>query len=240
MDELRIAVCEDDLAERQSLLQILEASTYDIQVSAFLSGEEFLSKFQPYEYDLILMDIFMDVLTGIDTITKVRAMDDRVPVVFITSSMDYTLESYRLDAIKYIEKPATAKQVEDAIQMAQVKRQTAEGLRLRVNGNPQFYPLQRILYLEQKGRNLMIYLLGGEVVTVNKKLSEVAELLTGKGFLHCHKSYLVNLSHVRGIDRELYTFEMEEGNMVHIRRRGFWEMQKAFETYLFASHGGTL
>ncbi|WP_317854831.1 LytTR family DNA-binding domain-containing protein [Chakrabartyella piscis] len=244
MQTLRIALCEDDKEEQQHVLQVLEKSHFATKIDVFANGEDFLQAFQPYQYDLILMDIFMDGLTGIEVITKVRTMDNHVPVAFITSSMDFTRESYRLDAIKYIEKPATKKSIIDTLQMARMKQLSVEHLEIRIQNSTKIYPLHNILYMEQKGRNLLIYLLGGEVVSANKKLSDVAEQLLGKGFLHCHKSYLVNLAHVRGINRELCLFEMGDGSKVYIRQRGFWEIQKEFEDYLFSTeqevlHGET-
>lgn len=235
MQTLHIALCEDDLAEQQHLLQLLGKSRYTTKVDIFANGEDFLQAFQPYQYDLILMDIFMNGLTGIDAIKKVRMMDDHVPVAFITSSMDFTLESYRLDAMKYIEKPATKKSIEDTLQMAHMKQQSVDNLEIRIQNTTMVYPLHNILYLEQRARNLLIYFSNGEIVSANKKLSDVENQLLGKGFLHCHKSYLVNLAHVCGINRELCLFEMRNGSKVYIRQRGFREIQKEFEEYLFTA-----
>lgn len=242
MSQLRIALCEDDATHCSHLQALLDHSGYEIKVSAFASGEAFLAQFQPEQYDLILMDIFMDKLTGIDVIRHVRTLDDQVPVAFITTSMDFTRESYQLDAIKYIEKPATAKSVGTLLQLAEQSRQNVDTLELLINNVPVSIPLRHILYLEQQARNLLIYLKDGEIITANKKLAEVEPQLLHKNFLRCHKSYVVNLIHIRGINRELCTFNMVSGGPVYIRRRGFWEVQKAFDSYLFAteqdvSHG---
>ncbi|WP_409969309.1 LytTR family DNA-binding domain-containing protein [Bengtsoniella intestinalis] len=234
MSHLHIALCEDDATERSHLQALLDNSGYELSVSSFASGEEFLAQFQPEQYDLILMDIFMDKLTGIDVITHVRTIDDQVPVAFITTSMDFTRESYQLDAIKYIEKPVTAKSVKNLLQMAQLQRQSVDTLDVHINNTPVSIPLHRILYLEQQVRNLVIYQKDGKHIIPNKKIADVEPQLLDKHFLRCHKSYLVNLAHVCGINRELHTFELPEGNMVHIRRESFAATKKAFETYLFA------
>lgn len=233
MNTLRIALCEDDADERQSLLKLIADSNYNTKVSVFTSGEGFLAQFQPCQFDLILMDIFMENVSGIDVITQVRTWDSQTPVAFITSSMAFTRESYRLDAVKYIEKPATAKQIADLLQIAQLNQQTLDSLALRINNEPVTIPLRHILHLEQQAHALVVHLLDGEVVTANKKLQEVEGQLLDKGFLRCHKSYVVNLAYVRRINKELSTFEMAEGEPVYIRRRSFAQMQKAFEAHLF-------
>ncbi|MFI3312411.1 MAG: LytTR family DNA-binding domain-containing protein [Eubacteriales bacterium] len=238
MQTLRVAICEDNEQEQQSLLTLLGKGRFPTKVTVFTNGEDFLAGFQPHQYDLILMDIFMGGLTGIQVITQVRTVDSQVPVAFITSSMDFTLESYRLDALKYMEKPITQGGVDDMLLLAHMKQQAVDSLDIRVHGATMTYPLSQILYLEQKGHALLLFLSGGEVVSTNKKLADVEPLLAGKHFLRCHKSYLVNLSHICGLDRELCTFEMVDGSKVYIRNRSFWEMQKAFESYLFAARQG--
>ncbi len=235
MEPLRIAVCEDEEGDRQDLLHILQQTQYTTELTFFPSGEEFLAKFQYNLYDLILMDIFMGGATGVQIITKMRMIDSEVPVVFITSSKDFALESYRLNAIKYIEKPATIQGLTSTLQLATLKQQANNRRVLHINPSSPPYLLSRILYLEQKGQTLVVYLLGGETVTANKKLDDIEPQLLEHGFLRCHKSYLVNMAHICGIDRELSTFEMKDGSKVYIRRRSFWEMQRAFEAHLFAS-----
>ena len=56
--------------------------------------------------------------------------------------------------------------------------------------------------------------------------------------VRCHKSFLVNLAKIRGIDRELMTFVMEDGRHVHIHRQGFFAAKRAYEQYLFSIADG--
>lgn len=239
MDTLRIAVCEDNDQDRQALVAMMAEIPYDTQVQLFESSEDFLAAFQPYQYDLILMDIFMSGLTGIQALTQMRAIDPLVPVAVITSSQDFALESYRLNVLKYIEKPITKKPLSEALHLAQIKRQAEHKLVIRINKTTESYPISRISHLEQKGHALLIYLTDKTILSTNKKLDDVEDQLLGNGFLRCHKSYLVNLALVWSIDRELSLFEMVGGYQVHIRKRGFSEIQKAFEDYIFSIEGVT-
>lgn len=235
LETLRIAICEDDEVERRRLLHVLDESQYPMTVTQFATGEKFLCHFQPFQYDLILMDIFMGDITGVEVVTKLRDLDPQVPVAFITSSIDFALESYRLNALKYIEKPVTRQAVAEILQLAQLRQQMVERLVLRTSMGVLSYPILQLLYIEQKGRNLLLHLTGGEQSSVPKKIDEIEDQLVEKGFLRCHKSYLVNLSYVRGIDRDLSTFAIEGGGQVHIRRESFWKVKKAYETYLFGA-----
>lgn len=238
METLKIAVCEDLEQERELLVNILSESQFPTQVQIFTNGEDFIKNFQAYKYDLILMDIFMDKMTGIDVITKIRKIDTDVPVAFVTSSLDFALESYRLDAVKYIEKPATKKAVEETLKLANSKRLEVENLIVRTGYAANTYPLKRIIYLEQNGHNAIIHLTGGEKVSLSKKITDLEDQLEGKTFFRCHKSYIVNFDFVKSIDKELMIFTMTQGDNIHISRKLFWDLKKAFGNYLFTKTRG--
>ncbi len=233
MDTLHIAVCEDLESERTALLKLLEQNEIPKKIDIFVNGEDFLHAFEPYRYDLLLMDILMGGKTGIDVISHVRRLDTQVSVAFVTSSLDYALESYRLEALKYIEKPAQQKAVDEILRLAMLKKQDVPSLLLQSGTTSHTIAFSRILYLEQKGRSLLVHLVGGEVVSINKKLTDIEAVLPADRFLRCHKSFIVNLGQVQSLDKELLVFQMREGDNVYIRRESFWQVKKVFETYLF-------
>lgn len=235
MEPLQIAICEDSVEERNKLLAILKQSKIENQAAAFPCGEAFLRTFQPGKYDLVLMDIFMDGMTGVDAVTALRKRDADVPVAFITTSTDYALESYRLDALKYIEKPVKVKAITELLRIAQMKKDDAPRLRLRVRGQDEDIPFAKILYVEQRDHTLLFRLSGGETEKVTDRLDNLAPQFAGQPFFRCHKSYLVNLAQVRALDRELMVFVMKEGGNVHIRRESLGAARRAFEAYLFAA-----
>ena len=121
MNTLNVAICEDNRLELTYLLNIINESTIPTTCTTFNSGEDFIKDYEVGVYDLIYMDIYMKGMTGIDTIKTIREVDPNVLVAFTTTSLDFTLESYRLDAIKYIEKPVSKKAVTDLLELALLK-----------------------------------------------------------------------------------------------------------------------
>lgn len=233
MESLRIAVCEDNPEEQKRLLAMIEAVGISASCTVFDSGEAFLQAYIAGKYDLIFMDIYMAEMTGIETVTVIRQIDEHVPIAFVTTSTDHTLESYRLEALKYIEKPVKEKAVRELLKLAQMKKEIFPHLNLKVGGKEISVSFERILYVEQKAHTLYLFLTGGEVLLANEKLDNVEKLFAEQPFFRCHKSYLVNLSCVKALDTELMVFAMKEGKNVHIRRESMGKAKKVFQTYLF-------
>ena len=122
-DVLKIVICEDEPDQKNMLLELLDESNIENTSVVFANGEDLLADFKQGKYDLILMDIYMESeLTGIDTIRLIRKKDKDIPVAFVTTSKDHALESYRLSAMKYIEKPYSKESIEDILHLALLKK----------------------------------------------------------------------------------------------------------------------
>lgn len=232
---LKIAICEDLAEDRDKLLDILNKSNFACEMSVFTCGEDFLAGYQLRSYDLIFFDIYMDGMTGIEAATELRKIDADVTIVFTTTSLEYALESYRLEALKYIEKPVTARSIIPILQSTYQQKKFAPTLIMRTKPQETQVVLTDILYLEQNGAKYQVRLIDGQVITAPGKLSAIMEQLDERSFYHCHKSFIVNFSFVKRINKELLMFEMVQGAAVHIRRDGFWKTKRAYEAFLFGS-----
>ena len=232
-NKLNIAICEDTKEEEDTLVSILNKSSIPNTFTVFHSGEELLDIYTPHKYDLLLMDIYMSGINGIDTVKKIREQDENVPVAFVTTSTDFTLESYRLSALKYIEKPYKEKDVNDILNLALMEKNNVPCITASKNGKDFDIRISDIMYLEINSRKLNIYINGSETVQVYKKLNDYTPELEEKGFFSPHKSYCVNLNYVKYIDDELRCFIMTDGNAIPIKRESYKKAKDAFESNLF-------
>ena len=240
-DVLKIAVCEDETAQRNRLLALLDESSIKNIYSVFENGEKLLNVFEQGKYDLILMDIYMDSeLTGVEVIRLIREKDKNIPVAFVTTSKEHTLESYRLSAIKYIEKPYSKESIEDTLYLALLKKQDVPSLLIQKNGNLQKIPFADIIYIEQQVHKIFICLNNTEDVYIYGKLSDLNEQFPEEQFFIPHKSFVVNLSFVRYIDTELKCFAMGNHTNVPIRRELLTKAKNTLENYLFDSTRGLM
>ena len=233
MEALLAAVCEDDPVEQQNLLALIGESGIPVRCDVFSSGEAFLAAFQAGKYDLIFMDIYMSGLSGVEAVTQLRKTDETVPVAFVTTSLDHTLESYRLGVLKYIEKPAREKAVRELLELALLKRESRPRLFLKIDGEEVGVAFERIRFVEQQAHELLLHLAGGELLQASERLDAVEPRFAGQDFFRCHKSFLVNLAYVQKLDRDLMAFTLQDGENVYIRRESLGDARKAYESYLF-------
>lgn len=233
-DILRIAVCEDEKQESDRLLALLGESDIKNTCSVFESGEKLLGVFESGKFDLILMDIYMKgSITGIETVRKIREIDREIPVAFVTTSRDYALESYRLSAMKYIEKPCDKESIEDMLSFALLKKGDVPSLIVQKSGEQKKIPFSRILYIEQQIHKLLISIKDDKVFEVYGKLSDIEKQLPENLFFVPHKSFAVNISFVRYINTDLKCFVMENNVNIPIKRELLSKSKKALEDYLY-------
>lgn len=142
-------------------------------------------------------------MTGIEVLTKIRKMDSEIPAAFITTSTEHTLESYRLRALKYIEKPVRPEEIAEILELAFMRKKNRPSLVVQKNGKDTQISLSSILYLEQQGRQVVISCRGDAQIFVYGKLSSLLPQLNESLFFCPHKSFCVNLSCVYSLDKEL-------------------------------------
>ena len=232
---INIAICEDSLDEEKHLISMLNLSSIPNEYTIFHSGEELLNIYKPEKFDLLLMDIFMNGITGIETIEKIRLVDENIPVAFITTSTDYALESYRLSALKYIEKPYKLKDIETILKLAALEKANSPGLIVHKNRQDIKLNFSNIIYIETSKRLLNIHTTDSEIIQINEKLSNILPQLEKGAFISPHKSFAVNLSHIQYIDQEIKCFVMDNGDNIPIKRELLGKSKKALEDFLFSN-----
>lgn len=233
MEELLIALCEDDADEQKKLISLIQSGRVPAKTTVFDSGEALLGNDPSGSFDLVLMDIYMDGISGVEAARRIRNTDPEIPVAFVTTSKEHALDGYRLNVNRYLEKPVSQKAMDDVLLFALDRRENPPGITILVQGRPLSLPVRRLLYVEQKAHYLTFHLLDNKTIQAKGKLDELMPQLEAFPFFRCHKSYLANLAFVTGIDRELMVFHMRGGEKVYIRRENFKKAREAWELFLF-------
>ena len=103
---MKIAICDDEKEFRDLIRVYIEdyLNTKDIlyTIDTFISGEKFLNETFPSEYSIIFLDINMEGMDGITTAKKIRERGINSYIVFVTAYIDYSLEGYKVGAVRYL------------------------------------------------------------------------------------------------------------------------------------------
>ncbi len=238
-----IALCDDDERELDIIEDSLAAyqqtkETDEYRIDRFLSAEELLERITEKEYapDLLILDIFMSGKTGIEAAEELRRQQCGTFIIFLTTSREYALEAYGVDALQYIVKPLDQARLFHAMDSAfrQMKKAEEEQIVMKVaGGGIRQMKADDIVYCESQKNYQMLYLDSEEcrVRMTAKELWEILERFAQ--FRRCGRSYIVNLNHVVSVEKE----EILMGNerRVYIPRNVSAEFKKVYFSYYFKS-----
>ena len=114
---MRVAICDDEKIQLSITKTSVENSynSLDLIVDTYTSGIELLNAVDVVNYDLIILDIEMPGVNGIDTAKRLRKIEDKTAIVFLTSHVEYALEGYEVNALRYLTKPASTEKLSEII-----------------------------------------------------------------------------------------------------------------------------
>lgn len=211
---IKIAVVEDDgeYAKRivDSVRKYSQENDVELEPFWFCSALDFISDYAPV-YDIVLMDIEMPHLDGMEAARKLRAKGDHAPLIFITNMAQYAVTGYEVDAIGFIVKPIEyygfALQLRKAIE--RVKLSQNDYLSFFIRDAAMKIYINEIKFVEVSRHKIIYHTFYGDV-EVPGTMTETEEKLKDHDFVRCNNCYLVNLRHVRGMKGSVVDVAGEE------------------------------
>jgi len=190
-------------------------------------GENFISAFSvdQQRYDLIILDIFMGKVNGMDLAKVIRDADREVSIIFITSSREYVFEGYDVDALHYMVKPIDTEALERLIRKAYTEKFQNNVFVFKSGDLTYRVPIQNIVSLEIKGRKVEINTFDRTLLYPGK-LSDLLSKLPENRFVRCHQAYAVNIRNTRELTR--FDAITKNGKKIPISRAYLKGVQKKF------------
>lgn len=199
-----IAVCDDKSVETKYLSELAShwagERGLSVQIDAFASAEQLLLRYrQEGDYDMLLLDIEMDGISGVELAKRIRAGNKIVQIVFVTGYSDYILDGYEVEALHYLMKPVSGQKLWEVLDRAVDRlRRSEKALLLNTGRETVRVPLHEIRWLEVRQNYVTVH--AGSDYTVKKPLSELEQGLDGQ-FFRAGRSYIVNLKYVSKVSR---------------------------------------
>lgn len=232
---LQIAICDDEQFYREKIQKLLkeylEKRGLPYALHSFVSGEAFLEQCENHvKFDIVFLDISMEEIDGIQTAQRIRSFHSDTYIVFVTAFMDYALEGYKVNAVRYLMKDTLDLAMEECMTAILQKMQVAQVTFLFSEGEKKLYT-DNILYVESRGhKSIFHYMDEGPVsYQIYDKLDNVERKLENCHFLRIHKSFLVNMRHIRKISN--YAAYLDTGEVLPIPRLRFQTVKESFVDY---------
>lgn len=237
---IKIAVCDDeaiflDIITKELETVLLSQGISEYEINIFSSGMDISSlKNEISDYQIVFLDINMEELNGLDTARNIRKYDEDIFIVFITAYMDYALEGYRMDAVRFILKDMLKEMLPECIEviLQRLHLKSSKVIKDFLEGRKEIF-LDRIIYIESNRHKLYFNMWDSrkEKYSLYGKVDELEKELQGYGFLRIHKSFLVNRTYIEDIIP--YVAIMRNGRELPIPR----DKYKKVKAYYFESKG---
>ena len=214
-----IAICDDEPASASFVKEqvIKWAKNYDIQVfiDIFPSAEAFLFQYADCkDYAILLLDIEMGKMNGIELAKRVRSQNREIQIVFLSGYTEYLSDGYEVEALHYILKPIQTEKLFSVLNRAVEKlKQNTRSLLLNLHDEIIRIPFYEIWYAEVMKNYITIH--ASEAHTVKKTLGELEQELDDS-FFRTSRSFLVNLRYIRKITKSDVT--LKDGTVIPLSR----------------------
>lgn len=209
----------------------------EISFTGYTDGPSFLADFRPGDFSLILLDIYMPAMEGVDVARAIRRVDEHVKIIFLTTSRDHALDGYTVFASGYILKPLSShkKELFQALDHALPKGTLKPAvLKVRIPGCEALrIPFSRIIYMDcSEGRNAIIHMQDKKISSTNSYQELSSILLKDSRFFECYHRLLLNMDYIESMEEDSFLLK---GNItVPISRRKKKEVKQHYMQYMLS------
>lgn len=198
---MKIAICDDEPQDRALVAalagEIAEQEHIACEFFHYADGTSLLRALQNgAQYHVLLLDVMMEGINGMDLAEMVRKSDMQTAIVFISNNRELALRGYEVSAVRYLAKPLDCEKLREALLYCYRAAFNRQEIALPTSRGTRRIVLSDLIYAETWGRGVRLNLVDGQE-EVNVKISELEEMLPRRQFVICHRAFLVNLAYVQ-------------------------------------------
>lgn len=229
-----IALCDDSRADLNILTGYLAEfhNKYKFEETTYQSGSELVELYKSgRRFHLVVLDMMMEPMNGIETARGIRRYDEDVPILIVTSTPEYAIDGYKVNASRYLLKPVKREGFLAEVRELIDRHNTNKGRYYSFNCDSGIIRLEldSIVYFESELRTITVHA-AGKRYTFTGKIKELEEQLEPHDFVRVHKSYIVNLRSIHRIFKD--TITMSEGSSVPLSKSKSHEIHQRLLEYM--------
>lgn len=238
---MRVAICDDKSEHLKSIsqatLNYFDAHHVSIDMDVFNHGFDFLDKHERLAYDLMLLDICMPGMLGTEVAKEIRSKQHKTEIIFVTTSHEFALDAFEVNAAHYLLKPFTQASFNQALDRAMHHINDKQSKMLYLKGPKGIVRVvdkNKICYVEANAHRKTVVLFDGsqfETVQTLLELSRLLEELSPNQFVTPYKGYIVNHHAILTIESQRIV--LKSNKIIPIPRRTFNVVKQAYFDYMF-------
>jgi len=245
---VKIAICDDDSTELENIKSAVDEfivskqPNSQITVDVFTNGSDLLCYLNKHnDYDLLILDIIMPDMNGIALAAEIRNINISCKIIFLTSSPEFAVNSYKVNAFCYLLKPFSRDEINSLLNKAldDTEEEKSKSIVVKENGRLTRVQIHMIQYIESIRHIVIFHLRDNRVISCYSTMKEFHDiLLSDNRFIKCHQSFIVNMNHVISITKN--DFVLVDKTLIPISRQIHQQVKNKYIDYFFEKVSGTL
>lgn len=197
---MKIALCDDSSIFRNDVRTKVEKyfNSLDLVIDEYESGESLLKALQILSYDLLILDIEMGGIDGLETAKEIRHRGSDMPIILLTSHTEFAMDGYEMGVFRFLAKPVDEGKLYKALDDIAEKMSDERKVMLRIDGEDKMVRVNDILYITASNVYIDV-VTKSETLVVRKKMKDMVEELPKELFIQIHRSSVVNVSYVKSV-----------------------------------------
>ena len=210
---MKILIVDDEALARERLHDLTVELYPDIITLEASNGMEALEKINEHKPDIVLLDIRMPGMDGLEVANHVLQIEDKPAIVFTTAYQDHAIAAFDANAVDYLLKPIRKERLQTAIERAAAVSQTQlesinetekvssarTHLSAMIQGNLQLVPIENIYFFKADQKYVSAAWPGGELL-LDESLTSLEEEFS-KEFIRIHRNALVAMNHIESLNK---------------------------------------
>lgn len=208
---IKIAVVDDEemfiLSFQKDLDRLFKQNNVDFLITSFTNGNEFMASYEEAKYDLVFLDIDIPYINGIEIASAIRSKKINTELIFVSGHDNFVFESICYAPFRFIRKAELLLDTEEAVfSFCKKAKNNERTISLELEENNIFFDdISKIIYIFSQRHDIFILNDKKETLRLSSRLytmDGLEELISSRGFIRIHKSYLVNYLYIYKIQRE--------------------------------------